>query len=113
MAKTRQRDILNRLADVGEEAFTRVAGSQTTARVVETVAGMKERMDEMQKRVRGLDELERRVAKLEQTVEGLSKPKAATGSRSTGSTAKKPAAAKPKTSARTSGSTTRKRSTSS
>ncbi len=75
MVKTRQKDLLTKLADVGEEAFTRVAGSQTTARVVESVAGLRERMDEVQKRVRGLDELEKRVAKLEKTVAGLEKPK--------------------------------------
>ena len=75
MAKTRQKDLLTKLADVGEEAFTRVAGSQTTARVVESVTGLRERMDELQKRVRGLDELEKRVAKLEKTVAGLEKPK--------------------------------------
>jgi hypothetical protein len=75
MVKTRQKDLLTKLADAGEEAFTRVAGSQTTARVVESVAGLRERMDELQKRVRGLDELEKRVAKLESVVAGLDKPK--------------------------------------
>ena len=63
------------LADVGEEAFTRVAGSQKTARVLESVTGLRERMDELQRRVRGLDELEKRVAKLEKTVATLKKPK--------------------------------------
>jgi hypothetical protein len=74
VAKTKQ-DILTRLADAGEEAFSRVAGSQTTARVLETLTGMRERIDDLQKRVTGLDELEGRVAKLEKTVAELSKPK--------------------------------------
>lgn len=82
MAKTRQNDFLTKLADVGEEAFTRVAGSQTTSRVIESVAGLRVRMDEVQKRVRGLDELEKRVAKLEKTVAGLDKPKTARSSSS-------------------------------
>jgi len=76
MAKTRQKDILNKLADVGEEAISRVAGSQKAARVLESVTGLRERTDELQKRLRGLDELEKRIAKLEKTVARLSKPKA-------------------------------------
>jgi polyhydroxyalkanoate synthesis regulator phasin len=75
MAKTRQ-DILTRLADAGEEAFSRVAGSQTTARVLETMTGMRERLEDVQRRLTGLDELEERVTKLEKTVAELSKPKA-------------------------------------
>lgn len=82
MVKTRQKDILNRLADAGEEAFSRVAGSQTTSRVFESVAGLRERMDEVQRKVRGLDELERRVVKLEKQVAELQKPKTTTRSRS-------------------------------
>lgn len=82
----RQKDIIGRLADVGEEAFSRVAGSQTTARVVESVASLRERMDDVQRKVRGLDELEKRVAKLEKQVAGLAKPKA-----SRSSSARKPA----------------------
>ena len=75
MADQKQ-DILSRLADKGEGALTRVAGSQTTARVVESVTGLRERMDDVQKKVRGLDELEKRVAKLENQLAELKKPKA-------------------------------------
>jgi hypothetical protein len=46
MAKA-QKDILNRLADVGEEAISRVAGSQTTSRLMESVGGLRERMDDL------------------------------------------------------------------
>lgn len=73
----KQKDLLTRLSDAGEEALTRVAGSQATNRVVETIGGMRERLDDMQKKVRGLDELEKRVAKLEKRIEELSKPKRA------------------------------------
>jgi DNA repair exonuclease SbcCD ATPase subunit len=88
MAKTRQ-DILTRLADAGEEAFSRVAGSQTTARVLETIAGMRERIEELQRRVMGFDELEERVAKLEKTVAELSKPKTTRARSTTRSPARK------------------------
>ena len=75
MADQKQ-DILSRLADKGEGALSRVASSQTTAMVVGSVTGLRERMDDVQKKVRGLDELEKRVAKLEKQLAELQKPKA-------------------------------------
>ena len=89
--QNKQKDLLSRLSGVGEEAISRVAGSQTTTRLIETVGGMRERLDDVQKKVRGLDALEKRVAKLEKRVAELSKPKRATASRSR-TTAKKPTA---------------------
>jgi hypothetical protein len=85
-----QKDLLTRLSDVGEEALSRVAGSPATTRVLDTVGGMKERLDDVQKKVRGLDALEKRVATLEKRVEELSKPKRGTTSatRSRATTAK-------------------------
>jgi uncharacterized protein YoxC len=70
-----QKDLLTRLSDVGEEALSRVAGSPTTARLLDSMGGMRERLDDVQKKVRGLDALEQRVAKLEKRVDELSKPK--------------------------------------
>ena len=90
----KQRDLLTRLSDAGEEALTRVAGSQATTRVVETFGGMRERLDDTQKKLRGLDELEKRVEKLEKKVEELSKPKRKPASRSRSTTAKRAAAPK-------------------
>ncbi|HZB36104.1 MAG TPA: hypothetical protein VE440_08540 [Gaiellaceae bacterium] len=88
-----QKDLLSRLSDVGEEALSRVAGSPTTSRVLDTVGGMRERLDDVQKKVRGLDALEKRVAKLEKQVEELSKPKRSTPTtRSRATTPKRPAA---------------------
>src|SRR5918999_5902456 len=77
-----QKDLLTRLSDVGEEALSRFAGSPATTRVLDTVGGMKERLDDVQKKVRGLDALEKRVAKLEKKVDELSKPKRTTATRS-------------------------------
>jgi ubiquinone biosynthesis protein UbiJ len=104
MARTRQKDIFGKLADAGEEALSRVAGSQATARVLETVNGMRERVDELQKRIMGLDRLEKRVAKLEKTVAELQKPKTARSRSSSGTTARKRT-----TSGTSSRSTTRKK----
>ena len=78
-----QKDLLTRLSDVGEEALSRVASATTTSRVMETVGGMRERLDEVQRKVRGLDALEQRVAKLEKRVDELSKPKRAPATRTT------------------------------
>jgi hypothetical protein len=88
-----QKDLLSRLSDVGEEALSRVAGSPTTSRVLDTVGGMRERLDDLQKKVRGLDALEKRVATLEKRVDELSKPKrSAAATRSKATTTKRPAA---------------------
>lgn len=87
--RKQQKDLISRLSDVGEEALSRVAGSQATARVLDTVGGMRERLDDMQKKVRGLDALEKRVAKLEKRVDDLSKPKRTTASRSRASATKR------------------------
>lgn len=100
----KQKDLLTRISDAGEEALSRVAGSQRTARVVDTLGGMRERLDDMQKKVRGLDALEERVAKLEKRVDDLSKPKRAASTRSRAGTARKPS-----TPGTTSRSTPRKR----
>jgi hypothetical protein len=100
MAQKNQKDLLTRLSDAGEEALSRVAGSQATSRVMETVGGMRERLEDVQKKVRGIDALEKRVANLEKRVEELSKPKRSTASRSRASTTKRPT---------TTRSTTRKR----
>lgn len=96
MAKEKQ-DILSKLADKGEGALSRVASSQTTALVVGSVSGLRERIDDVQKKVRGLDELEQRVAKLEKQLADLQKPKAkpkTTRARTTGSPAPKSSAKK-------------------
>ena len=85
----KQKDLLTRLSDAGEDALTRVAGSQATTRVVETIGGMRERLEDMQKKVRGIDDLEARVAKLEKRLDDLAKPKRKTASRSRSTTAKR------------------------
>ena len=90
--KEEQKDLLTRLSDVGEEALSRVAGSPATARLLDSVGGMRERLEDVQKKVRGLDALEKRVAKLEKRVDELSKPKrTAAATRSRASTTKRAA----------------------
>jgi hypothetical protein len=84
MAQTKkQKDLLTRLSEAGEYALNRVAGSQSATRFIESVGGMRERLDDVQKKLRGLEALEKRVAKLEKQVTDLSKPKRARSSTTT------------------------------
>jgi hypothetical protein len=60
-----RKDLLTRLADAGEDAIAKLSDSPGADRFMGVVSGMRDRMDELQKRVRGIDDLERRVAALE------------------------------------------------
>jgi polyhydroxyalkanoate synthesis regulator phasin len=90
MAKTQQKDILTRFQDLTAEALHRLQDVPGGSKLVEAVNDTKARLDEMQKKLRGLDELEKRVAKLEKQLAGQSK-KAPARRKST--TARKTAAA--------------------
>lgn len=82
MAKAPQKDLLSRLADAGEDAIQRLADMPGANRVLDAVSGLRDRLDELQRRVRGIEQLEQRVAKLEKELAALKrgaavKPKAA------------------------------------
>jgi uncharacterized small protein (DUF1192 family) len=66
-------DLLSKLAELSEEAMHRLQDAPGGDRVVGAMTSMRDRLDEMQKRVRGIDELERRVAALERKVDRLAK----------------------------------------
>jgi uncharacterized protein involved in exopolysaccharide biosynthesis len=89
MATTRksQKDVLQRLADSGEEALQKfISDLPGGSKVVGAANSLLARVDELTKRMRSLDPLEKRVAELERRLEALEKPKPA---------ARKPAARKP------------------
>jgi predicted nucleic acid-binding Zn-ribbon protein len=71
-------NLLGRLADAGEEAISKVSEMPALNRLTATMTSLRERMDEMQKRLRGLDEVEKRLTALEKKVEDLAKPKRTT-----------------------------------
>jgi TolA-binding protein len=71
MAETRQKNFVERLADVGEGAIQRLGSAPGGDKVVSTLGGMRERMDELQRRVRGLEDVQKRVADLEKRVDKL------------------------------------------
>ena len=95
MAKTQQeqKDILARFQDLGSEALQRLADVPGGSKLVDMANETRSRLDEMQKKLRGLDELEKRVAKLERELAKQSTT-ARKPARKRTTTARKPAAAK-------------------
>jgi TolA-binding protein len=71
MARTEPKDLLTRLADAGEDAIHRISEAPGADRIFGAVNAMRDRTDELQKRVRGLEGIERRVADLERRLEAL------------------------------------------
>lgn len=82
MAEPKRNDLLGRLAELSEEAMNRLQDAPGGDRVVGTMNAMRDRVDELQRRVRGIDELERRLSALERKVDKLSKSSSATPARS-------------------------------
>ena len=66
-----RQDIFSRLADAGEEVIQRVAGMPGATRALEQAQVALARLDELQKKVLGVEALERRVAELEARVAEL------------------------------------------
>lgn len=81
MAQARK-DLIGRIVDAGEEAIQRISDAPGGDRVVGALTTVKDRVDELQKRVRGLEDLERRLAALERKVDKLSR--ASSSKKSTG-----------------------------
>lgn len=100
MAGPRRQDILNRLAGLSEDAIQRLGEVPGADRAVTALNSLRERTDELQRRVRGLEGLEQRIDALERKVEKLSKS-SASSSRTT---------AKKTTSTKSSGGTGAKKS---
>ncbi|MGH3073208.1 MAG: hypothetical protein ACRDNB_13210 [Gaiellaceae bacterium] len=90
--KAPQKDILSRVTDLGAEALHRLSEVPGGARLVDMANESKSRLDDMQKKLRGLDALEKRVAKLEQQLAATKKPAARRTTARKTATPKKPAA---------------------
>jgi hypothetical protein len=93
MAVREPKDLLTMLADRGEEAIQRLSDAPGADRLLGAAQALRDRMDEMQKRIRGIDALEKRVAELEKRVEALSAP----SSRRSTTTRKRTTTSKPRT----------------
>jgi hypothetical protein len=71
VAQTKQRSIVERLADIGEEAIQRIGNAPGGDKLLAAMANMRDRVDDLQKRVRGLEDLDKRVVALERRVDKL------------------------------------------
>jgi len=60
-----ERDVIARLAGRGEQTLSRLAELPGGARALNAMNDLRSRVDELGKKVRGIDELEQRVAALE------------------------------------------------
>ena len=78
----KRNDLLGRLADLSEEAIQRLGEVPGADRALGAVNALRERTDELQKRVRGLEGLEQRLADLEKKVDKLSKASSSGSARS-------------------------------
>jgi hypothetical protein len=73
MAQARKNDLLGRLMEAGEEAIQRLSDVPGGDRILGALNATRDRVDELQRRVRGLEELDRRVAALERKVDKLAR----------------------------------------
>jgi hypothetical protein len=81
----KDKDLLARLADAGEDAIVQFTKTAAGKALAEAASQTRTHVDELSKRVRGVETLEKRVAALEKQVAALKKKPAA----------RKPAARKP------------------
>jgi outer membrane murein-binding lipoprotein Lpp len=81
-----RRDLLSKLADAGEEAIGKLADAPGADRLAGVATSMRERVDDLQKKVRGIEALEARIAVLERRLDAMESKKPG---------ARKPAARKP------------------
>jgi hypothetical protein len=82
-----QRDLISRLADRGEEVLAKFADKPGAKNVLDLLNSTRERVDDLQKRVMGLESLERRIDELDARVRTIEK--------SAAPPARKPPARKP------------------
>ena len=85
--KLSSKDLLSRLADAGEEAIQRLGDVPGGERLLNVANSMRDRMDDLSKRVRGLEKLEARIVELERRVDELSGTKKKTAKPASESTA--------------------------
>jgi hypothetical protein len=94
MARPRQRNLVARLADAGEEAIQRLSDKPRADRLMGAMNSMRERMDDMQKRMRGLDALERRLVAVERRLDKLEETSSSPTRRVSATTAKRSTSSK-------------------
>ena len=71
------RNPLTQLASLGEDVLGKASQNPTAAKLVQSAAGFRDRLDDLTKRVRGLEAMETRSAELEARVKKLETKKPA------------------------------------
>ena len=72
MAKGKKdKDVLSRLADRGEEALSKLAELPGGTKALKALNELRDRVDDLGKKVRGIDTLETRIGKLERELAAL------------------------------------------
>lgn len=71
MAGPRERTLVSRLADAGEEAIQRLGTAPGGERVLAALNAMRDRMDDMQKQLRALGSIEKRLSAIERRLDKL------------------------------------------
>lgn len=71
-----EKDFVTRLADAGEEALQRLSELPGGQKAMTAFNDLRTRVDDLSKKVRGIDALEASVAKLEKELAALKKAKA-------------------------------------
>ena len=66
-------EIVSKLADRGEEALQKIASTPAAQKLLDALTGLRDRIDELQRRVSGVEALEKRIVDLEKQVKALSK----------------------------------------
>ena len=94
MAKPNQKNIVEKLTGVGEEAMQRLGVSPGAEKVIAAFAALPKRVDELQKSVRGLEKLEKRLGTIEKRLDKL-EGKGSSGTRKTTSAKRSAATRKP------------------
>ncbi len=69
--RTTDEDVIARLAGKGEQAINRLAELPGGTKALSMFNDLRTRVDDLSKKVRGIDDLERRVAKLEKELATL------------------------------------------
>jgi len=75
-SKLGEKDLMTRLADAGEEALQRLSELPGGQRALTAANDLRARVDDLTKKVRGIDALEARIVKLEKELAALKKTKA-------------------------------------
>ena len=68
------RNPFDRLASLGEEVLGKAADHPKAGRFVQSAMQMKDRVDDLSKRVRGLEQMEKRIAQLEKRLAKVEGP---------------------------------------